>query len=50
MRAENPNELAQGSGRFEIELPIIDDETDAHAAVQSAVDEVPGGDQVFTFA
>ena len=50
VRAENPNELAQGSGRFEIELPIIDDETDAHAAVQSAVDEVPGGDQVFTFA
>ena len=50
VRVENAGELAQGGGRFEIELAIIDDEKVAHAAVQAAIDEVPGGPQVFTFA
>ena len=50
LRVENPGEFAQGGGRFEVELPIIDDEQDARAAVQSAIDEVPGGDPVLTFA
>ena len=50
VRVENPGELAQGGGRFEIEMPIIDDEKVARAAVQAAIDEVPGGPQVFTFA
>jgi hypothetical protein len=30
-------------------LPIIDDEQNARAAVQSAIGEVPGGAEVFTF-
>jgi hypothetical protein len=50
VRVENPGEFAQGGGRFEIELPIIDDEKVARAAVQAAIDEVPGGAQLFTFA
>jgi hypothetical protein len=50
VRVENPAELAQGGGRFEIELPNVDDEKDARAAVQALVDQVPGGAQVFTFA
>ena len=49
VRVENPGEFAQGGGRFEIELPIIDDEQNARAAVQSAIGEVPGGAAVFTF-
>jgi hypothetical protein len=49
VRVENPGEFAQGGGRFEIELPIIDDEQAARAAVQSAIGEVPGGAAVFTF-
>lgn len=49
VRVENPGEFAQGGGRFEIELPIIDDEQNARAAVQSANGEVPGGAAVFTF-
>jgi hypothetical protein len=50
VRVENPGDLPQGGDRFEIELPIIDDEKSAHLAVQAAIDEVPGGDEVFTFA
>ena len=49
VRVENPGEFAQGGGRFELELPIIDDEQNARAAVQSAIGEVPGGAAVFTF-
>lgn len=33
VRVENRGEFAQGGGRFEIELPIIDDEQNARAAV-----------------
>jgi hypothetical protein len=50
VRVENPGELAQGGGRFEIELANIDDEKVAHLAVQAAIDEVPGGPEMFTFA
>lgn len=49
VRVENPGEFAQGGGPFEIELPIIDDEQNARAAVQSAIGEVPGGAAVFAF-
>jgi hypothetical protein len=48
VRIENPAELAAGSGRFEIELPNIDDEEDARAAVRSLIDQVPHGNDVFT--
>ena len=50
VRLESPGDLPRGGDRFEIELPIIDDEKSAHLAVQAAIDEVPGGDEVFTFA
>jgi hypothetical protein len=49
VRVENPADLATGSGRFEIELPDVDEEKDARAVLQALIDQIPGGADVFTF-
>jgi len=48
VRVEDPAALETGSGRMEIELPIIDEQDDARAAVQALIGEVPGGRDFFT--
>jgi hypothetical protein len=39
---ESPPDLAAGGGRFEIEVPNIENEADARAVVRSLLDQVPG--------
>ena len=48
VHVDNPATVETGSGRIELEPPIIDEQPLAHAAVQALIEQVPGGPAAFT--
>jgi hypothetical protein len=45
---EDPASLAMGDGKISIELPNVDDAKDGRAAVGALIDQIPGGERLFT--
>jgi hypothetical protein len=48
VRVQDPTALAAGSGRFAFDLPNVDDESDARAAVEAFIHQIPRADTLFT--
>jgi hypothetical protein len=43
VRVQDPSAIAAGSGRLAIDVSELEDESDARAAVQAHLDQIPNG-------